>query len=121
VVESQPPDEIVELVTNADRDKFSVTLQVVAHHMTTTAANAQIEIAKQTFAIPAQELTKQAQELTKRSSVDGIVRMGFGSTLAAVACIALHGSPITLGGVLVAIAGIFGGKPLIEAIKKKPD
>lgn len=123
MADSQPPDEIVELVTNADRDKFAVSLQLVARHMTAAAVQGETEIARQTYGLPAQESTKREIEKTKQTYavVAGGVALGVGALI--IAAVKLKDTP--LAWVLIAVAGIFaigGAAPkIIEAIKKKPE
>jgi len=102
VADSQPPDDLVELVTNADRDKFAVSLQVVAHHMTTTAAKAEIEMERLRSAVP-------ARQQTARHAITAVIVAAAGT--------AIYFKP-AIGWPVAALVAVLGGASLIEQIKK---
>jgi hypothetical protein len=84
------------------------------------AAQTDIEVARQTYAVPAAEKTKQDQEKTKRTGIESGCRLAIATALIYVASQKITDNK-WLAIALVGIAAIFGGKPLIDAIFKKGD
>lgn len=137
MAEKKPPDELVPIEERSLADKpvsvegffVPATRSYVERRfiadMTPEAATAKKEVARYTYAVPAEqatrceeEKTKQEKEVTKRTSIDSGSRLLFGSFLAVLAYHGLNGHPKTFGLVLVGLAGLFAGKELVGAVEK---
>ncbi len=75
--------------------------------MTPVAANAKIEIAKQQYAVPAQEHTKQEVEITKRTKQLTVQHVVVGGVVSLCAVLAFLNS--NSGAYLAAMAAVMGG------------
>ena len=98
------------MFTSSDSGSFNYNENRTVLDMTAQRATAEIEVARQRFGIPAQELTLRAREETKRSYVvGGVVVLGI---------IGMIISPVVAGSIAIAV-GVLAGVSQLPAVVDK--
>ena len=91
-----------------------VKIETLKTEAAVRVANANVEVAKATHAVPAEEQTKRTKEVTKRLIIGSVL----GAAAMVIAAIKLDGAALgyTLGGIMAALAAAWG---YVSHVEKK--